>query len=135
MSTANQEEFINRIKLALGKPFSEFRQKADLFSSEMSAETRAILERIKNRTTEDRKKLLETLNAAAEPINLKVIPASDIGSVAAAMTELQLVRLRPHGSGEELVSETDPEDRQLGGDEPAYVVDDLGQGLRIPRPI
>lgn len=88
MSTANQEEFINRIKIALRKPFAESRQKANLFNHEMRAETRAILERIKNRTAGDRNKLLETLIEAAGPINLKVITANDIDSVTTAITEL-----------------------------------------------
>ena len=88
MSTANQEEFINRIKLALGKPFSESRQKVDLFSREMSAETRAILERIKNRTAEDRKKLLETLIEAAGPIHLTVRTCDDINAATGAIAEV-----------------------------------------------
>ena len=88
MSTTNQEEFINRIKMALGKPFAESRQKADLFSREMSAETRAILERIKNRTAEDRKKLLETLIEAAGPIHLTVRTCVDVNAVTAAIAEV-----------------------------------------------
>ena len=88
MSKSNQEEFINRVKMALGKPFSNVRQKADLFSREMPVETPAILERVKNRTVEDRKRLLETLTEAAEPINLKVIPVNDVGAVATAIAEL-----------------------------------------------
>jgi L-lactate dehydrogenase complex protein LldG len=88
MSTANQEEFINRIKMALGKPFAESRQKAALFSREMSAETRAILERIKNRTAEDRKKLLETLIEAAGPIHLTVRTCVDVNAVTAAIAEV-----------------------------------------------
>jgi L-lactate dehydrogenase complex protein LldG len=85
MNTANQEAFINCVKTALGKQAAELRQAADIFNREMPAETRAILERIKNRTAEDRKRLLETLIEAAEPINLKVIPANDIGTVATAI--------------------------------------------------
>jgi L-lactate dehydrogenase complex protein LldG len=88
MNTANQEEFINRIKAALGKPLAESLSKADLFISEMSAEGQMILERIKNRTVQDRKKLLAKLIEAAGPINLKVIPCEDIGSVAAEITKL-----------------------------------------------
>ena len=88
MNTTNQQEFINRIKIALGKTLEQSSRKADLFSSEMSAETTAIPERIKNRTAEDRKKLLETLIEAADPINLKVVPANDSSSVAAAISEL-----------------------------------------------
>jgi L-lactate dehydrogenase complex protein LldG len=88
MSTVNQEEFINRIKLALGKPFSEPRQKADLFSREISVETRAILEGINGRTAEDRKKLLETLIEAAGPIHLTVRACVDINAVTAAIAEV-----------------------------------------------
>ena len=88
MSTANQEEFINRIKMALGKPFAESRPKTDLFSREMSAETRAILARIKNRSAGDRKKLIETLTEAAGPIHLTVRTCVDINAVTAAIAEV-----------------------------------------------
>lgn len=88
MNTANQEEFISRIKAALGKSFAESGRKADLFGPEMPAETRTLLKRIKNRTAEERKKLLATLIEAAGPINLKVIPCEDIGSVTTAITQL-----------------------------------------------
>ncbi len=88
MSQANQEEFINRIKMALGKPIAPSQRNADLFKSEMSDETRAILDRIKNRTPEERKKLLATLVEAAGPINLKVISCEDVNSVTAAIVDL-----------------------------------------------
>jgi L-lactate dehydrogenase complex protein LldG len=88
MSTTNQQEFIDRIKMALGKTFAQPGQKVDLFDREMPAETRAVLQRIKTRTAEGRKKLLETLIEAAEPINLKVVAVNDIGSAAAAISEL-----------------------------------------------
>jgi L-lactate dehydrogenase complex protein LldG len=88
MSTANQQEFISRIQMALGEPFAESRQEGDLFSSEMSAEARAILERVKNRSAADREKLLETLIEAAGPVNLKVIPCDDIGAVTAGIAAL-----------------------------------------------
>ncbi len=88
MNNANQQEFINRIKSALKKPFAGSRPEADLFGAEMSAEARATLERIKNRTPQERKKLLATLIEAAGPINLKVIACEDAGSVTAAITKL-----------------------------------------------
>ena len=88
MNTANQEEFINRIKMALGKSFAESRPKTDLFRREMSAETRAILARIKNRSAADRKKLLETLVEAAGPIHLTVRTCVDIKAVTDAITEV-----------------------------------------------
>jgi L-lactate dehydrogenase complex protein LldG len=88
MSSANQEEFISRIKTALGKASAESRQPANLFGREMPAETSAIVERINTRTAEERRRLLEILMEAAEPINLKVTPAEDAASVATAVAEL-----------------------------------------------
>jgi len=88
MRTANQEEFINRIKMALGKPMAQSQRNADLFKSEMSDEIRAILERLKNRTPEERKKLLATLIEAAGPINLKVMACEDVNSVTAGIVDL-----------------------------------------------
>lgn len=87
MSSANQQKFIDRIQMALGKPFAESQQPADLFGSKMSAETRAILERIKNRSAADRKKLLQTLIEAAGRINLNVIPCDDADTVTAGIAE------------------------------------------------
>lgn len=88
MSIANQEEFINTLKKALGKPQAASPGKADLFCSEISAESRAILERIKNRNAAARKRLLETLIEAAGPINLQVISCDDISAVTGAIAEL-----------------------------------------------
>ena len=88
MSIANQEEFINTLKKALGKPQTASPGKANLFNSDMSADSRAILERIKNRNAAERKILLKTLIEAAGPINLKVISCDDISAVTAAIAEL-----------------------------------------------
>ena len=60
----------------------------DLFKSEMSDETRAILERLKDRKPAERKKLLTTLIEAAGPINLKVISCEDVNSVTAGIVDL-----------------------------------------------
>jgi L-lactate dehydrogenase complex protein LldG len=88
MSQAIQEEFINRIKRALGKPMAPSQRTADLFKNEMSDETRAILERLENRTPAERKMLLTTLIENAGPINLKVISCEDLNSVTAAIVDL-----------------------------------------------
>ena len=88
MSQASQEEFINRIKMALGKPMAPSQRNDDLFKSVMSDETRIILERLNNRTPAERKKLLATLIEAAGPINLKVISCEDVNSVTAAIVDL-----------------------------------------------
>jgi L-lactate dehydrogenase complex protein LldG len=98
MSTANQQKFIGRIQMALGKPFAESRQPADLFSSDMSAETRTILERIKNRSAADRKKLLQTLIEAAGPINLNVVACDDADTLTAGIVELVRVKAPEWGS-------------------------------------
>ena len=61
---------------------------ADLFKREMSDEIRALLERLKNRTLTERKKLLATLIEAAGPINLKVMSCEDPNSVTTAIVDL-----------------------------------------------
>ena len=88
MITADQEEFINKIKIALGKTIAPSQRDEDLFKSEMSDETRAILDRIKNRTLEEQKKLLATFREAAGPINLKVLSCEDVSSVTTAIVDL-----------------------------------------------
>jgi L-lactate dehydrogenase complex protein LldG len=84
----NQKNFINTIKKALGKPKAESRSKVDLFGGDISAESRAILARIQNRSAADHKKLLDTLIEAAGPINLGVIACDDSGAVTTAITAL-----------------------------------------------
>jgi L-lactate dehydrogenase complex protein LldG len=74
--------------MALGRPFAKSHREADLFGSEMCAETRAILERVKNRTAEDSKKLLETLIEAAGSNHLTVRTYADINAVTAAIAEV-----------------------------------------------
>lgn len=88
MINSGQEEFIETIKKALGKPLAASRGPTDLFGNEMSAESRAILEHIKNRKAAERKILLETLMEAAGPINLQVISCDDISAVTGAIAEL-----------------------------------------------
>ncbi len=67
MSTANQEEFINRIKMALGKPIATSQRDEDLFKSEMSDETRAILERIKIVRLKKEKSCSQLLSKPPDP--------------------------------------------------------------------
>ena len=88
MSIDNQKDFINTVKKALGKPQTESRVEADLFGGDISAESRTILERIKNRGAVERKKLLDTLIEAAGPINLKVVPCDDISTVTETIAAL-----------------------------------------------
>jgi L-lactate dehydrogenase complex protein LldG len=88
MSIKNQKDFINTIKKALGKPQAASRETAGLFDSEISAESRAILEGINNRSATDRKNLLDILIEAAGPINLQVIACDDVSAVTAAISEL-----------------------------------------------
>ncbi len=88
MKNSGQEEFIKTIKAALGKPQYESRAETDMFSDDISAQSRAILEGIQNRNAADRKKLLEALMEAAGPINLQVIPCDDVSAVTTAITEL-----------------------------------------------
>ena len=88
VSMANQKNFINTVKKALEKPQAVSGSEADFFGGDISVESRAILEHIRNRGAADRKKLLDTLVEAAGPINLKVTPCDDVIAVTAAITAL-----------------------------------------------
>ena len=55
--------------------------------------------------------------------------------VAAVVAELELEGPAAQGEAEELVAEADAEDRHVGVDQLADVVDDLGQRLRIARAV
>ncbi len=88
MRDSGQEPFINTVKKALGKSQAASGSQADLFGGDMSAESRAILERIQNRSAVERKRLLDTLIKAAGPINLKVIPCDGINTVTDAIAAL-----------------------------------------------
>jgi L-lactate dehydrogenase complex protein LldG len=108
MSASNQEEFLNKVKMALGKSLTESQRDLDLFKNEMSDETRGILERIKNRTPQERKKLLATLIEAAGPINLKVMISEDINSVTAAIVDLVRDKDPEWGEKKSVVAWTHP---------------------------
>ncbi len=88
MNTEDQEKFIQTIKMALENPAAASQRIADAFKSEQSDETRAILERLKNRTPGERKKLLAVFRQAAEPINLQVTSCEGIHTVTAAIVDL-----------------------------------------------
>ena len=88
MKYSEQEQFLITIKKALAKPQADTRSEANLFGGDISAESREILERIQNRGDAERKKLLDTLMEAAEPINLKVIPCDDISTVTDSIAAL-----------------------------------------------
>lgn len=88
MKDSGQQEFINTVKAALEKAPVASWGKAESLAGKMSAESRALLQRIQNRTPADRKKLLETFIKAAEPINLSVTACENRGAATAAIAEL-----------------------------------------------
>ena len=88
MDNTKQAEFIRKIEKALNRQAPDPHLKSDLFADKISDETRAVLARIKDRGAAEKQKLLDTLIAAAEPINLKVIPCKDMDAATAAIAEL-----------------------------------------------
>ena len=61
---------------------------ADLCTSPLTDETRTILDRIKNRSDDERQELLDHFIKMAAPINLNVIVLKDEDAVTAAITDL-----------------------------------------------
>ena len=88
MDSSNQEAFISKIRSALGKSPGDPSADADLCRSRLTDETRALLDRIKNRSDDERQELLDHFIKMAEPINLNVIVLKDEESVATAITDL-----------------------------------------------
>ena len=88
MDTTGQHAFIGRIRSALGHAPEAQRSRGDLCTSRFTGETRAILDRIKNRSAADRQQLLDQFMEMAVPINLNVIAREDEESTTAAIADL-----------------------------------------------
>ncbi|MGB5748506.1 MAG: lactate utilization protein [Desulfobacterales bacterium] len=88
METSQQEAFIGNIRSALGKPSDGLPAETDLCTSQFTKETRAILDRIKNRSDAERQQLLDRFIEMAAPIKLNVIVLKDEPSAAAAIIDL-----------------------------------------------
>ena len=88
MENSEQRVFIGKIRSALGKPPNDLPGETDLCTSRLTDETRAILDRIKNRSDAERQQLLDRFIEMAAPIKLNVIVLKDEESVTAAIVDL-----------------------------------------------
>jgi len=88
MDTSRQAAFISRIRSALGHSSDQRRRANGLFTGRSTQEIGSILERIKNRTHNERRQLLDRLIEMAEPINLNVIVLKGPPSVTTAIADL-----------------------------------------------
>jgi L-lactate dehydrogenase complex protein LldG len=87
MEKSGQIEFLNNIRTALGHP-PDLQRDMDLFHYGITDQERAILEKIQQRTGEERQQLLGQLIEMAMPINLNVIPLPDTASATTAIVDL-----------------------------------------------
>jgi len=85
---SGQVPFIGKIRSALGKSSDDLPAETDLCTSQLTDETQAILDRIKNRSDAERQKLLDRFIEMAAPIKLNVIVLKDEPSAAAAIADL-----------------------------------------------
>jgi L-lactate dehydrogenase complex protein LldG len=88
METSRQEAFIGKIRSALGKSPNDLPGDTDLCTSRLTDDTKAILERIKNRSQAESQQLLDRFIEMAAPIKLNVIVLKDEESVTAAIVDL-----------------------------------------------
>jgi L-lactate dehydrogenase complex protein LldG len=88
MDTSRQEAFIGNIRSALGKSSNDPPAENDLCTSRFTEETKAILDRIKNRSQGERQQLLDRFIEMAAPIKLNVIVVKDESSAAMAIADL-----------------------------------------------
>jgi L-lactate dehydrogenase complex protein LldG len=88
MNTSDDSRFFQTVRAALGHPVQRRRMPPpDLYASEPSPESRRLLEQIRSRRRADRRALLEDLNAAAGPINLKVVAADSVAAAQRIIVE------------------------------------------------
>jgi len=87
MDPSNRIHFIEGVSASLGYPGMNHRD-SDLFAAEMSAENRAMLERVRGRDQADREQLLDRLMAEAPPVNLRVTPCPETSDVTAEIIAL-----------------------------------------------
>jgi L-lactate dehydrogenase complex protein LldG len=88
MDTSRQDAFIGNIRSALDRSANDLSADTDLCTSRFTDETRAILDRIQNRSQAERQQLLDRFIEMAAPINLNVSVLKDEKSVTAAIVEL-----------------------------------------------
>ena len=88
MDNSGQRAFIGKIRSALGKSSNDQPAEKDLCTSRLTDETKAILDRIKNRSQAERQQLLDRFMEMAAPIKLNVIVLKDEPSAAAAIVDL-----------------------------------------------
>ena len=88
MDNSDQQEFIGRIRSALGYAAAQQRTPQAICTSRFTDETAAILNRIKKRSAADRQQLIDRLIEMAAPINLKVTVLKDRAAAIAAIADL-----------------------------------------------
>jgi L-lactate dehydrogenase complex protein LldG len=104
MSTPDQEKFLRRIRAALGHPQDRARPAGTIFASGPSAGDLARLERIRRRTPEERRTLMETLAEAARPIKLEVAVLPDLAYATAAIARLAAEKAPEWGDAKSVVA-------------------------------
>ena len=135
MATLRQEAFISKIRSVLGRSSNDLPGETDLCTSRLSDETKAILDRIKNRSQAERQQLLDRFIEMAAPINLSVIVLKDEDSVAAAIADLVRNKNPEWGDQKSIVAWKHPLIERLSLPDalaaekvPVYVTDlDVGQ--------
>ena len=88
MDSSGQEAFLGKIRSALGKSPNDLPGGTDLCTRRLTDDTKAILERIKNRSQAESQQLLDRFIEMAAPIKLNVIVLKDEESVTAAIVDL-----------------------------------------------
>ncbi len=88
MRMAEENRFLRRLRTALGHAPDVSRSPGQLFAESPSAEELLLLDRVHQRTAEDRGALFEQLVEAGKPINLNVAPVENLAAAAAAIAGL-----------------------------------------------
>jgi L-lactate dehydrogenase complex protein LldG len=132
MTQADQEKFLRRIRTALESAPGAARGTEQLFAEKPSAEDLELLDRVRRRTEAERRRLLERLREAAEPIHLAVNLLPDRTSAAAAIARLAAEKSPEWGGVKRVAAWQNPLLESL--DLP-QALGSLGIPVQITRPI
>jgi L-lactate dehydrogenase complex protein LldG len=102
-SITRQRLFLEKIRRALGQPAAAGRNFYELFPG-ASIEPSLLINKIRNRSDKDRKRLLERLIGEGLPLNLKVIPVTAAAEAAQAICELAKERTPEWSDSRSLVA-------------------------------
>lgn len=115
MNSKHRSRFLQTVRSALDVPPDRRRSApAKLFPDRPSAHRRRLLQQVEGRSAADHKQLLQTLQAAAAPLNLKVLPAASADAARDRIVDIACSTAPEWGGGKQICAWRHPVIDRLG---------------------